>query len=271
MAAPAATPARETPCKICRGKAILFGVVDFNKSCEDRRGRAAPSLGIPIHYRRCIECGFLFTEYFDRWSLDEFRQHIYDEHYDSVDPDYRDKRPTALAQMVLGTFPTLPPDTPILDFGGGNGVFAQRLGEAGFTHAQTYDPLTPEFAEPPVGQFPLVTCFETLEHVPDPIATIAAIAHLTAKPGLVMFSTLLQGAEFARRGMEWWYIGPRNGHISLYTPRALQLAWAREGYRMVSINENLHMAFREAPNFASLLLGWRSDPNRRTAPQSGSE
>ena len=62
-----------------------------------------------------------------------------------------------------------------LDFGGGNDVLCSELRAAGFPVATTYDPFVPEYAKPPDGKFNLVTCFETLEHVPDPIAGIGAI------------------------------------------------------------------------------------------------
>jgi hypothetical protein len=30
--------------------------------------------------------------------------------------------------------------------------------------------------------------------------------------------------------MNWWYIGPRNGHISVFTRTALASAWQRHGF-----------------------------------------
>lgn len=245
---------RESACKICRGKAILFGVVDFSKSCEDRRGQVMPPAGIPIHYRRCSECGFLFTESFDDWSLADFKQHIYDDRYEAVDPDYREKRPAALRAMLDQLFPALPHDLRILDYGGGDGALAAKLRAGGFERVECYDPIVPGFDAAPEGRFDLVTCFETLEHVPDPVATVRHIAGFVDQPGLVLFSTLLQGQEFQSKGMDWWYIGPRNGHISLYTRRALTLAWARENYRVASLNSDLHIAVRQAPEFAQHLL-----------------
>ncbi|HLY58971.1 MAG TPA: class I SAM-dependent methyltransferase [Stellaceae bacterium] len=245
---------RDAPCKICRGKATLFGVVDFNKSCEDRRGAVLPPAGVPVHYRRCGECGFLFTECFDDWTISDFKAHIYDECYAAVDPDFAEKRPASLRSMLDQLFPALPRDLRILDYGGGEGALTSRLKADGFTAVAVYDPLVPDYAALPSGPFDLITCFETLEHVPDPVATVRQIAGLAALPGLVLFSTLVQGPEFQRLGMGWWYIGPRNGHISLFTTRALTLAWAREGYRVASLTGDLHLAFRQMPDFARHLV-----------------
>src|SRR5688572_11644768 len=90
---PAAT-AVDAPCKICGADSPLFGVCDFNRSCEEGRGKFLPLSGIAIYYRRCSSCGLLFTEAFDRWAEDEFKAHIYNGGYAVVDPDFEDVRPT---------------------------------------------------------------------------------------------------------------------------------------------------------------------------------
>ena len=115
----------------------------------------------------------------------------------------------------------------------------------------TYDPFVPEFATPPAGKFDLITCFETLEHMPDPVAGIGAIAARLDEPALVLFLTLPQPADFDRHGMNWWYVGPRNGqHISLLSRSALAKAWGRHGFRTGSFDDNMHVAFRTLPDFA---------------------
>ena len=56
---PALSPvsAKPIPCKICGEDAKLFGVIDFHKGHEK-----LPLSGVPIYYRRCVACDFLFTE-----------------------------------------------------------------------------------------------------------------------------------------------------------------------------------------------------------------
>jgi 2-polyprenyl-6-hydroxyphenyl methylase/3-demethylubiquinone-9 3-methyltransferase len=75
----------------------------------------------------------------------------------------------------------------VLDYGGGNDVFCAALRASGFRAAVTYDPMTPEHARRPDGKFELVTCFETLEHLPDPAAGIVAILEYPADTGLIFF------------------------------------------------------------------------------------
>jgi hypothetical protein len=241
-------------CKICETATGLFGVVDFHKSCEDRRGLDLPLSGVPIYYRRCGSCGFLFTDAFDDWSESEFRTHIYNDDYIAVDPDYKTIRPSSNAVFVANLWGKHKAGLRVLDFGGGNDVFCTALRADGFPVAVTYDPMVPEFATRPEGKFDLITCFETLEHVPDPVASIARIVECAADPGAVFFSTLTQPADFDQHGLSWWYVGPRNGHISIFTKQALAAVWARHGYKTASLSDGIHLAFRTLPSHWGMAL-----------------
>jgi len=99
-----------------------------------------------------------------------------------------------------------------------------------------------------------VSCFETLEHMPDPKAGAADIASFLADDGILLFSTLVQPADFAAQGMRWWYIGPRNGHVTLHTRASLAALWTPLDLRVASVNDNVHVAFRTIPAFARHLF-----------------
>jgi len=141
----------------------------------------------------------------------------------------------------------------VLDYGGGNDVFCTALRTNGFPVAVTYDPMVPEYSRRPDNKFELVTCFETLEHLPDPQAGIAQIIECVADPGLILFTTLLLPADFDTQRLNWWYIGPRNGHVSIFSRQALTASWGRHGYKLVSFNDNIHLAFRTLPPFLAHL------------------
>jgi hypothetical protein len=238
------------PCKICGEPAAICGAVDFHKSCEELRGFRLPPAGVPISYRRCANCGFLFTDAFDDWSEAQFREHIYNDGYAAVDPDYRVARPRANAELVNRLWGQYKEQLRVLDYGGGNGVLCAALRSAGYPVAVSYDPFVPEYARRPEGKYNLVTCFETFEHMSNPLAGIASILESVDEPGFVMFSTLLQPMEFNKIGLAWWYVGPRNGHISIYSLKALKLAWQHHGYQLSSFNHNIHFAYRVLPEFA---------------------
>lgn len=243
-----------TPCKICDEPAPLYGVVDFHRCCEIPGGKRLPLSGIPVYYRRCEACGFLFTDAFDGWSEAEFKAHIYNADYLAIDPDYTEKRPLSNAGVVEQLFGAHKAELRVLDYGGGNDVLCSALRATGFPVAATYDPFVADYARRPEGTFDLVTCFETIEHMPDPMAGIAAILASLAEPGLVLFSTLLQPQDFDKLSLNWWYVGPRNGHVSIFSRNALVLAWRHYGYQTASFNDNLHVAFQTLPAFAKHLL-----------------
>jgi 2-polyprenyl-6-hydroxyphenyl methylase/3-demethylubiquinone-9 3-methyltransferase len=174
--------------QICGEPAPLYGTVDFNRNCEIEGGIKLPPSGTPV---RCRGCGFLFTDAFDRWSHDDFRTHIYNDGYAAVDPEYAEARPRNNATAVLALFGAHKDGRRVLDYGGGNDAFCSHLRAAGFRLAVTYDPFVPDFASPPAGKYDLITCFETIEHMPDPVAGIGDIVALwTSRAGL--FSTMLQ-------------------------------------------------------------------------------
>ncbi len=97
---------------------------------------------------------------------------------------------------------------------------------AGF-HVEDYDP----FSNParPVGRFDLVTCFEVIEHSTAPAETVADMDSFLAEGGAILFSQPLQPANIEEIRASWWYIGPRNGHVSIYTADALATLAARCG------------------------------------------
>ncbi len=240
-------------CKCCGAEAPLCGVVDYHKNCESYRRRVLGLSGVPIYYHRCPTCRFIFTTAFDDFSKEDFLRHVYNDEYILVDPDYQESRPRANAGLLSSLFPQLRPRR-LLDYGGGNGVLVDALRDAGFPHAESYDPFVPQHADRPTGRFDCIACFEVLEHSTDPSRTIAEMSELLSDPGLIVLSTLLQPADIERQGLNWWYAGPRNGHVSLYSRESLERLLAPFGFRFGSFNDGLHVLFREVPEFARHLI-----------------
>jgi Methyltransferase domain len=81
------------------------------------------------------------------------------------------------------------------------------------------------------------------------------LARALADEDILLFFTLTQPTHFDELGLRWWYVGPRNGHVSLYSRRSLAILFEKSGMRLVSLSDLVHMAFRKLPAFASHLAG----------------
>ncbi|WP_168221517.1 class I SAM-dependent methyltransferase [Aquisphaera giovannonii] len=241
---------RIAACKCCGGPAPSFGRVDFHKSCESRRREVFPPSGILIEYHRCPSCRFLFTTDFDGFTADDLKRYIYNDDYIRVDPDYPEERPRINADNLSVLFPA---DRPrrTLDYGGGSGRLAELLRVRGFGEVRTYDPFVEAFAERPAGRFDLIVCTEVLEHATDPRRVLEDIAGLLDDPGMVLFTTLLQPPDLDSQGLGWWYVGPRNGHVSLFTAESLDRLAEPLGLHLASFNDSWHVLLRDRiPDFA---------------------
>ena len=79
--------------------------------------------GIHVDCRRCRDCGFIFTGFFDDCTPDEFAAYVYNADYPRIDSQDTDIRPGNVAAMLadrLGPWR----DIDILDYG--SGAFAER-------------------------------------------------------------------------------------------------------------------------------------------------
>ncbi|MEO7965962.1 MAG: class I SAM-dependent methyltransferase, partial [Gemmatimonadaceae bacterium] len=104
----------------------------------------------------------------------------------------------------------------------------------------------------PARRFDIVTAFEVLEHSTTPEATLRDMRWFMADDGLMIFSTLLQPQDVTLRPLDWWYVAPRNGHVSLFSCAALDALMRKLGLKWASFNDNTHVAFRRRlPRFAA--------------------
>jgi 2-polyprenyl-6-hydroxyphenyl methylase / 3-demethylubiquinone-9 3-methyltransferase len=147
-------------------------------------------------------------------------------------------------------------DKPVLDVGCGGGILSESMARAGArvlgidlsravldvaelhalegNVAVDYRAIAAEqLAQEKPGAFDLVTCMEMLEHVPDPAASVKALAALVKPGGDVIVSTInrnplafavaIVGAEYVTRVL------PRGTHEYLKFIRPSELArWGRE-------------------------------------------
>ena len=239
------------PCRICGAATVAFDSVDFNKFCDEDDCHRFGLSGVLVPYRRCPACSYVYTNFFDDWTTEEFSRFVYNADYRKVDGEYESVRPERLAEGFRVRFGGCE-HARILDFGSGAGVFVERLRQAGFENVQAYDPFSSP--DPPRGLFDVITCFEVIEHTPDPVGTLATMRGYLAPGGCIIFSQTVQPPDILRVRGSWWYLAPRNGHVSTYAEETLLRLCEPQGMRMYVGSTVYGFADPEPSIYAALAL-----------------
>jgi hypothetical protein len=234
-----------TACKVCDAQAEPFDVVDFMKTCDPGL-YPRPLSGVPVYYHRCRRCGLVFTGFFDRFSAEDWREHVYNAGYVEVDPAYVEERPRQDAARLDAYLCERKHELIGLDYGGGSGIAARLLRELGYRY-DAWDPfgvqsLTPELQ----GRHNFCSSFEVAEHSTDPRGMFSGILGMLA-PGRVMIFVGTQvhdGLVDDARRLSWWYAAPRNGHVTLHSRRSLGLLAQLNQLDFHSFTRSTHLMSR---------------------------
>lgn len=239
-------------CPVCGDCCELFDVVDFNKSCEELRGKFLRLAGSPVYYALCGACGFCFAPEFRNWNRQDFSEKIYNDGYLLVDPDYLDARPRANANSLLSNLGDQGRLVRHLDYGGGSGLLSKILNDSGWqsTSYDSFDNQNTDIHE--LGKFGLITAYEVFEHAQNIQSLMADVRALLAQDGIVLFSTLLSNGNIVpNKRLNWWYAAPRNGHISLFSRESLTILAQANGLNFASFSEGFHIFYTVLPAWAA--------------------
>jgi SAM-dependent methyltransferase len=116
-------------------------------------------------------------------------------------------------------------------------------------------------AKLPPAHFHVITLWDVIEHVPEPVALLAEAARVLRPEGRVVLTTGDWGSAYAqRRGAAWHLMAPP-WHLSYFDRRTLSEAARRAGLRVVAIRcEGVAgdgaLARSRAGIVLSRLLGW---------------
>jgi SAM-dependent methyltransferase len=240
-------------CPICDSVCSLLDKLDLNLPCKIRGAKFQPS-GVLVGYFLCENCGFCFAPEFAAWTPEQFAERIYNDDYVQFDPEYAGERPRTNAQTLITHFGAHSGSIRHLDYGGGDGSLARLLRENDW-QSTSYDPYVDRTIRiESLGTFDFITAFEVFEHVPDVRRLMSDLRLLLAPSGIILFSTLVSDGNIqAGRPLDWWYAGPRNGHISLYSTKSLVLLGRRYGMRLASATSR-HVFFTEIPAWGTQIF-----------------
>ena len=184
-------------------------------------------------YWKCPNCGFIFTNYTDQWSAEDFQRQIYNADYIKVDPPIPGRQNVPLREtpsyhkgkLIASMFQGSQKDIHILDYGaGGNpGPTGFALIEDGF-NVRSYEPHRAKGTDAdqlPEGKYHLIIAVEVFEHCNDLKDLTTFMDKHLCDDGLIWIQTLLHPHPAPNDILNSWYIAPRNGHVSIFTFAAL--------------------------------------------------
>jgi 2-polyprenyl-3-methyl-5-hydroxy-6-metoxy-1,4-benzoquinol methylase len=213
-------------------------------------------IGQCYDYARCLQCGCLFmTPCPTHAQILGFYPTANEYYaYDSQKAPavYRAAQSVSrwryLGSRALGRilpFVAVHPPGTVLDVGCGSAHFLDFMKSQGWTtwgmdiseeatrnakpsHRIVTNPNSAD-AQLPADYFDLVTLFQVLEHIPNPVASLTNLAKSLRPGGLLVVNTPNAGGFLARRfGADWRGLEcPR--HVVLYTPASLAAALGRSG------------------------------------------
>ncbi len=210
-------------CKICSGATSEFGR-------QQVLGR------FRAQYRRCGSCGYVFV-------VDpHWLELAYSSAIAALDTGIvtRNRWLADATCVLLGL--SLRDVRTTLDFGGGSGLLVRLMRDRGhdFRWHDAYSPnlLARGFEGDVQEHYDMVTAFELVEHLPEPMATFEQLRALA--PVMVISTELVPRDKQVLD--DWWYYAPESGqHIGFFTPTALEVVSKRLGLYLSSNGCNLHV------------------------------
>lgn len=210
-------------CKICTVKMSFFAQARVLKRYE-------------VAYYRCNGCGFIQTEE-PYWLEEAYSEAITESDIGLVS---RNNMLALITRSVIQC--CFNPEGNFLDYAGGYGLFVRLMRDAGYDfhlYDRYCDNLFAQgFAATASGSFHLVTAFEVVEHMRNPLDEMEQI--LACSPN-VLFTTEVLPVPPPLPG-HWWYFGLNHGqHISFFTSASLETMARKLSLNHYTNGKSIHL------------------------------
>lgn len=170
-----------------------------------------------VQYFQCGGCRFIQTE------APHWLEEAYAEGLGSLDVGVmgRNLHNAALTSAVISLL--FPGGARFLDYAAGHGTLVRLMRDRGFdfywSDRYVKNLYARGFEHAPGSRYDLLTAYEVLEHLPEPLEEIAPLLELADN---VLVSTEVVPAP-APVPPDWWYYAVKGGqHVSFYSPDSLQ-------------------------------------------------
>lgn len=233
-------------CKICLSETNLFGHTILMHEHE-------------VDYFQCPQCFFVQTK-IPYWLEQAYQNPITESDVGLV---YRNLNLSNVSKAIINQYFNW--QGQFLDYGGGYGLFVRLMRDAGFDfywHDKFCENIFARGIEGDFNQsYELVTSFELVEHLIDPIAEIQEILKLTDS---LLFSTELLPSH-SPKPEEWWYYATHEGqHISIYSQQSLKYLAQQLECNLYSDGSSTHLLTRR--KFPENLFSILENPNAIARP-----
>lgn len=239
-------------CPLCGStdESRVFAEADFDLTKLDAFAFASRKLPEYMHYRliECPTCDALYASPVP--TADSISQAYHEAAFDSQDEARYAAR--AYGSFLASIRSRLPDLRGALDIGAGDGAFLEELLDAGFTEVMGVEPSAAPIAaasararpllrqglfrpeDYPSSSFSLITCFQTLEHLGDPMEMCRAAQRLL-KPGGAVFVI-----AHDRRSLSARVLGLKSPifdieHLQLFSPTSARELLQRAGFPDVEL------------------------------------
>ncbi|MES2792286.1 MAG: class I SAM-dependent methyltransferase [Planctomycetota bacterium] len=239
-------------CPLCqtRDRSVLFAEASIDRTLLDEFAFASRKMPEYMHHRLnvCRDCDLVYADTLpDEVDLSAAYQSAA---FDSgVEAAFAAR---TYAKLLSSQFSRLPDRVGAVDIGTGDGAFLRELLMAGFSEVSGVEPSSaPIAAAPPDirarirsglfhrGLFPaascsLVTCFQTIEHVANPLELCVAAKEILKDGGLFC----LVGHN--RRSISAAVLGRRSPiydieHLQLFSPTSMRQLLKRAGFQQIHV------------------------------------